>query len=94
MNVLIAHGHGHRLLNNSILESAPVSDTKRGGGLSILDADWQQRSAEEMDLSGGDLELIRSQLQLLGHVFFAGERRLPIREEKKDETPDPNTPRG
>lgn len=94
MNVLIAHGYGHRLLNNGILESAPVADTKKGGGLSIVNADWQQRSSEEMDLSGGDVELIRNQLKFLGHVFFSDERRLPIREEVKDETPDPSTPRG
>jgi hypothetical protein len=38
-------------------------------GVAVEDVEWKQMSDESMDLLGGDMELIRQQLELLSHVF-------------------------
>lgn len=78
MNIIICHAYAHRLLNSNLIESAPVCESKQEGGwLMIADLSWQQRTAESMDLTGGDMELIRSHLEWYGHAFPDDRQRLP-----------------
>lgn len=86
MNIILCHGYAHRLLVDGRIESAPYE-----GG--ILVEDWQSRSEDSMDLSGGDFELIRNMLTVLAGVFPTSEPRVPPKPEKKvDESPRGSDP--
>lgn len=88
MNIVIAHGYAHRLLRNNIIESTPYAGQDEGFLV------WKQRSAEEMDLSGGDVELIRRTLELFGHIFPSNEQRLPGKVRESKQTANPMEPKG
>jgi hypothetical protein len=64
------HGFAHRLLNNGLVQSAPVAEDGTFG-------EFDFRGAAGMNLSGGDEELIRSTLERLTSVFPA-EYKLPV----------------
>ena len=88
MNAIIAHGYAHRLLRNNTLESTPM--TRKGD----IGDSWRPRSTDEMDLSGGDIDLIRQMLERLSFVFPTDERRLPVQAGKKEEPVNPMEPMG
>lgn len=69
MIIIQIHNFAHRILNNGLVESAPVFSNGVVG-------EWEFRSAESMDLTGGDEEHIRHTLQRLA-VMFPGDYRLP-----------------
>lgn len=76
MNVVIVHGYAHRLNEFGIVESAPVKTIS--GGVGLMDSDWQQRSEDSMDMLGGDMDLVRSDLERYSHVFRSeGGERVP-----------------
>lgn len=76
-SVLISHGFAHRLLHGNIIESTPVLKINRKDGLVVDNEKWMQRQPDDMDLSGGDYELIKSTLEHLAFVFPTGARRTP-----------------
>jgi hypothetical protein len=71
MNIVICHNYAHRLLANGMVESTPWEGTL------VENNKWAVRRPEDMDLSGGDVELIRDMLKKMSFVFRGTERRLP-----------------
>jgi hypothetical protein len=67
MIVAIVHGFAHRILNNGLMQSAPVISE----GDEIVIGEFDFHAAEEMQLGGGDEELIRSTLERFASVFPA-----------------------
>ena len=94
MNVVIAHGYAHRLLNNGIVESTPVREVRDQEGNSIwaFRGPWQAKLPSQMDLSGGDAELIRLTLERFRAVFFDNGPRTPRVKELKRKGIDPLSP--
>lgn len=70
MNIVVAHGFAHRRMSNGLVESAPFDQVHD-------DTAWAQRSLEEMDLTGGDFELIAELLERLSYIFALDVRRVP-----------------
>jgi hypothetical protein len=64
MIVIQTHNWVHRLRNDGIMESAPCGHEGR-----YYQLDWQQRTPDSMDMSGGDFEFIHSNLQRLVDIF-------------------------
>lgn len=76
MNIVICHGYAHRLRETGVVESTPVTQEGTTFLLVITDK-WMPRTADSMDLSGGDAEFIRETLERYGHIFTDGLVRLP-----------------
>lgn len=72
---ITCHNFAHRLLNNNVLESAEVFEDGSIGEFSI-------RGEQEMNLSGGDIALIRECIERLSFSIPAG-YHLPFANEKK-----------
>ena len=70
MIIFMIHGFAHRLLNNGLMQSAPVNEDGSIG-------EFDFRSAESMNLTGGGEELIRNTLNNFASVFQAG-YELPV----------------
>lgn len=75
MIVLQVHNFAHRLLNNNILESAEVFEDGTVG-------EFSQKGDKEMNLTGGDLALIRDCIERLSFSIPA-DYHLPFANEKK-----------
>ena len=75
MIILQVHNYQHRLLNSGILESAEVFEDGTVGEFSI-------KGDQEMNLSGGDVSLIRECIERLSFSIPA-DYRLPFANEKK-----------
>ena len=97
MVVFIVNGWAHRMLNNGLIESAPV----RKFGLPtdeekeiIVPADkWQVRTAQEMNLTGGDQSLIAEELHRFSHVFADESYKLPSSQPLVESVPLATAPR-
>lgn len=90
MNIIIAHGYAHRMLNNGLVESTPVVTVPSDAGpIFTLRPDWKLRSPQQMDLGGGDMELVRLSLDQFRHIFFDEKPRLPYSEKDVKAVPDP-----
>ena len=76
MNFVICHGYAHRLMETGGIQSAPV-DTTEDGDVIVYGKDWAVRTAESMDLSGGDEFTIRETLGQFSHIFVDGMVRRP-----------------
>jgi len=93
MNIVIAHGYAHRMLRNGMIESAPVIAVPSDRGpIFTIRPEWKPRAALQMDLSGGDFELIRLTLDQYRHVFFDDSPRLPHSTHGKQEVPSMSDP--
>jgi hypothetical protein len=58
------------------IQSAPVDMTDDGDFI-VYGKEWSHRTAESMDLSGGDEFTIRETLQQYAHIFVDGLERMP-----------------
>jgi hypothetical protein len=71
MVLVISHSHAHRLLKGGTIQSAPF--LKHGIGAeavyTIREKDFCQRDPVEMNLTGGDQELIRNDLERMNQVL-------------------------
>lgn len=74
MNIVIAHGFAHRIRTDGSMESAPAEVTD--GEVKITDR-FISRTAESMDLSGGDYTVLYDMVERLSFIFQDGLRRLP-----------------
>ena len=94
MNIVIAHGFAHRLLNNGTVESSPVRIVRdqEGNEIQAIRGPWQSRLPSTMDLSGGDFELIRLTLDRFRAVFFDNGPRTPRVKELKRQGVNPLSP--
>lgn len=72
---ITVHNHAHRLLNNGILESAQVFEDGSIG-------EFSQKGNLEMNLTGGDSELIRECIERLSQSIPA-DYKLPFAEPVK-----------
>jgi len=79
MNIVIAHGHAHRLMTNGIVQSAPVRMTDTG---LVIEREFEQRNTDDMDITGGDFEFIRELLERLSYIFADGQKRLALTEQQ------------
>lgn len=75
MITITVHNYQHRLLSNGIIESAEVYEDGTVG-------DFSQRDEKEMNLTGGDLSLIRDCIERLSFSIPA-DYHLPFANEKK-----------
>jgi len=85
MIIVAAHGFAHRLTNAGVVESSEYAihdgsvespDYIIGGPLITL-GEWIPRTADSMDLTGGDFSEIVSILQRLSDLFSDNSKRLP-----------------
>ena len=71
MVIIVSHTHGHRLLKGGTIQSAPF--LKHGVGAeavyTVREKDFCQRDPAEMNLTGGDQELIRNDLERMNQVL-------------------------
>lgn len=91
MNIIISHGFAHRLRNDGIVESCPVVRQELPQDdvpdmTALLDADWEIRNLEDMDLTGGDYSVIKDMLFRLRDIFSVAGRRLPVTSKPKQES--------
>jgi hypothetical protein len=91
---IVAHGYAHRLLNNGIVESTKVREVRDQEGQTIyaFRDPWQAKLPSQMDLSGGDFELIRLTLDRFRAIFFDDGPRTPRVKEYKRKGIDPLSP--
>jgi hypothetical protein len=97
MNIIIAHGYAHRLLRNGLVQSAPVQGFPEVGkrqGINVHESEWETRAPEQMDITGGDAEAIRIQLENLSIIFPTMERRLALPVKPQPEGADSMDVRG
>ena len=94
MTIILTHGYAHRLLNTGTVESCPVREVRDQEGTQILAlrGPWQPMLPSQMDLSGGDSELIRLTLERFRPVFFDDGPRTPRVKELKREGINPLSP--
>lgn len=89
MIVLVLHGYAHRVWNSKTLESATVSRidgyAPRGAEFKIGN-DWKQRSPQEMNLTGAELDTIRTELMRYTNIFPKVEYVLPSNEPPTSES--------
>jgi hypothetical protein len=79
MIVIQVHGWKHRITKTGIFQSCP---TKEG-------YNWVTRTGKEMNLSGGDIDLIRTSIKRLAECIPENQE-LPHAEEKNNTVPDPS----
>lgn len=97
MVIFIVNGYAHRLLNSGIMESAPVrmfglpSDKEKQ--VIVPEDQWANRTPQSMNLSGGDISLIESELSRLTHIFQDESYRLPSSMPLSSEVPLATAPR-
>lgn len=72
MVILVVNGFAHRVTNAGTLQSAPI----RKFGLPneekeviVPNKGWESRTPESMNLTGGDHNLIESELQRISYIF-------------------------
>lgn len=90
MIVVMAHGFAHRLTNAGVVES---SKEYINNDDEIFFGEWIPRTAESMDLSGGDFSEITSILQRLSDLFSDDSKRLASVTETATFFPDALTSR-
>ncbi len=71
MIVIITNTFAHRLLQGGIVQSAPVLESGIGNSklYSFLEKEFEQKSGESMNMTGGDTEEVKHQLQRLNQIF-------------------------
>jgi hypothetical protein len=94
MTIIMTHGYAHRLLGTGTVESCPVRKVRDAEGNEILAlrGPWQARLPSQMDLTGGDSELIRLTLERFRPVFFDDGPRTPRVKDAKREKVNPLSP--
>jgi hypothetical protein len=71
MIVIITNTHAHRLLQGGIVQSAPVLESGIGNSklYSFLEKEFEQTDGASMNMTGGDTEEVKHQLQRLNQIF-------------------------
>lgn len=91
MIIHIVHGYAHRILNNGVVESAPVLPAPIDKDI-LNFGPWLPRTPESMNHTGGDMALIQEMLERQANLFPPDYRLPNVREEKSKE-PQANEPR-
>jgi hypothetical protein len=80
---IAAHGYMHVLTDSGVVISTKCSDLNTSGAIVLRGSDFQQKAADEMDLTGGDMEVITLMLNNLREIFPTDEERVPRSEKQK-----------
>ena len=86
MVTIVIDNYAHRVTNAKVLISAPL---KRGH---YNDTEFEQRSYEELGMTGYEIEVIRGALRNLNLQFPEGREPLPTTEETFVVPPSPMQP--
>jgi hypothetical protein len=85
MVILIINGFAHRVLNNGMVESAPVVKSEDG---IIVQDDWRGRAPEEMHLTGAEAFIAQKELSRYSSIFPEDDYRLPSSEPSQEVRPE------
>jgi hypothetical protein len=70
MIVIVTHSFVHRVLRGGIVQSAPMHESGVGAGKTYFfyEKEFQQTNGAEMNMTGGDTEEVRHQLERLEQI--------------------------